>query len=170
MFRLKFSLWFAVLAAGCATGPKEGELVSAAVAAVLSPQEVLALKPMERQRLTEHGLQLAEIPRGKVVRVACSVMSDGTWGSLAIVPSGLAVGQGEVVRVRVNDPGSNEREGVNLVTGLHSPPLTSGQAAYRLIADWRERGLRSNLERIELPPDLRERYYEVHSSYLIRCW
>ena len=157
-----------LLLAACASGPAENSVVNAAVH-VLTPADVSRLKPLQLQKLKEAGVTREDVSAGRLVRVGCALMSDGTWGSLAVLPRGLAVADRDVVQVRVKDAGDNDYDGVNEVLGPVTPRLTSGQPAYRFIPDWRERGLRRNIERIELPPEIRHRYFVVHSSYVVKC-
>jgi hypothetical protein len=158
-----------LLLSACAWGPAVNDVVSASVR-VLTPADVSRLKPLERQKLQEAGVRLEDdVAAGRLVRVACAVMTDGTWGSLAVLPRGLSVANQDVVQVRVKDRGDNDHDGVNEVLGLVSPRITSGQRAYRFIPDWRERGLRNNFERIELPREIRDRYLIVHSTYVVKC-
>lgn len=158
----------ALLLAACASPPTANSTVSAAVR-LLTPADVARLKPLQQQKLQEAGVTAADVAAGRLVRVACAVTADGSWGSLAVLPRGLAVKNQEVVLVRVKDAGNNDYDGINEVLGPVSPPLQSGRPVYTFIPDWRERGLRDNIARIEEPPEVRGRFLEVQGAWLVKC-
>ena len=81
----------------------------------------------------------------------------------------MQVARGTVVRMRLDDAGDNDREGLNTVVGPMTPALSSGQQAYRFIPDWKERGLSNNVERVPLAPEQAGRYLVVQGSYLVKC-
>lgn len=167
MTRLLFILASALLAA-CASQPTANSTVSAAVR-LLTPADVSRLKPLQQQKLQEAGVTPADIAAGRLVRVACAFTTDGTWGSLALLPRGLAVKNQDVVLVRIKDVGNNDYDGINEVLGPVSPPLTSGRPVYTFVPDWRERGLRDNVVKIEEPPEVRGRFLEVHGAWVVKC-
>jgi hypothetical protein len=157
-----------VLLAGCVSMPGQNDFVTAAVSPV-TERAVALMNTLQKAKLREAGIGPSEVASGRLVRVACAVMADGWWSGFALLPPGLAVNDQDVVQVLVKDPGTNAYEGVNEVVALVSPRLTSGQQAFQAIPDWRERGLRNNFERIELPQVIRDRYFVVQGSYLVRC-
>jgi hypothetical protein len=73
------------------------------------------------------------------------------------------------MRIRVQEDTMTERLAISPVVGGIEPGLSSTLRAYELIPDWRERGLRNNYKKIELPPELRGRYRIVQGSYDIAC-
>lgn len=148
--------------------PAPDSVVTAAISRV-SPADVERMKPLQREKIRRAGVTPEDIASGRLVGVSCAIMADGWWSGLAMLPPGLRVTDHEVVQVRVKDAWSNDYEGVHEVTGPVSPPLTSGQSAYRVIPNWRELGLAKNIERIELPTEIRGRYLEVHSAYVVKC-
>ena len=148
----------AVLAAGCGTPPKSGETVWATVTEVYTAE---TLQQPFNGRVADPS---------RVVRVGCGIGTSYAWGSYALLPPGVSVSRGRIVRVAVRDPGQDERLGWNEVLNVVEHfPFPGSSPAYRFIPDWRERGLRSNLEPIPLAPPQRGRYVNSHSDYLIKC-
>lgn len=140
-----------------------------AIASVVTLAEWQAIKPVERQAAQAVGLADADVAAGRLVRVHCAMMTDGWWAGLAVLPPAMQAARGTVVRMRMDDAGGNDRNGVNAVVSPMVPTLTSGQQAYRFIPDWKERGLSNNFERVPLAPEHAARYLIVQGSYLIKC-
>lgn len=165
--------WGAVFVLGaCASAPAPQSVATAAVWAVVSPAEFQAgsgLKAAERAALRSAGVGDSDVAAGRVVKLHCGTMSDGWWEALGVLPVGVSAARGTVVHLRVLDVGDNDRLGVNPVLRLSSPPLPSGQLAYRFVPNWRELGRSNNVERVELPPGLQGRYEVVQGSYLVKC-
>lgn len=154
--------------AGCGSLPAPGSVVTVAPRGAITPQD-LERRPDVRAALEAQGIGPAEIAAGRVLWVQCAVVTDGWWDSLAIVPAGLALAPGRALTLTVTDQGTNDRLAVNRITALAEPPLGPGGLAYRLIPDWRERGLRNNYE--EQPPQggPRAAYLKVQGSWVVRC-
>ncbi|PPE64988.1 hypothetical protein [Caldimonas caldifontis] len=157
--------------AGCGSLPAPGSVVTVAPRGAITPQD-LERRPdvrAARAALEAQGIGPAEIAAGRVLWVQCAVVTDGWWDSLAIVPAGLTLAPGRALTLTVTDPGTNDRLAVNRITALAEPPLGPGGLAYRLIPDWRERGLRNNYE--EQPPQggPRAAYLKVQGRWVVRC-
>lgn len=163
------------LAAGCASGPPLGGEAWVGVDAVLAARDLGGHRGhgtrlnLDTARLRAAGVDDSAVAAGRVVRVSCSPSVDATWSSFAILPRGLGVQPGQVVRLRVSEDSGNERLGLNFVVGGVEPGLPGSMPAYRAIPDWRERGLSNNFERIRLPPERAGRYRIVQGSYVIAC-
>ena len=161
--------------AGCASGPLVGGEAWVGVDAVLAARDLSghrgysARRNLDTGRLRAAGIDDAAVAAGRLALVSCSPSVDATWSSFAILPPGLAVQRGQVVRLRVLEDSSNDRLGLNPVIGGVQPNLPDSQPAYRAIPDWRERGLSNNFERITLPPGQAGRYRIVQGSYVIAC-
>jgi len=152
--------------------PGPGETVTVAVHGPIAVKDLTGRRNVAAARaaLQAAGIGEQEVAAGRVIYVHCAVMSDGWWDSLAILPEGFAGPlDGRALRLRVQDRGDNDRLGVNHVVGVTEPPLRRGGLAYRVIPDWRERGLRNNYE--EQPPagGPRSAYLIVQGSWLVRC-
>jgi len=167
---------FCALVAGCASGPRVGGDAWVGVDAVLTAGDLSghrghsARLNLDATRLRAAGIDDAAVAAGRVARVSCSPSVDATWSSFAILPAGLAVKRGQVVRLRVLEDSHNDRLGLNHVVGAAvEPGLPGSRPAYRAIPDWRERGLSNNFERIVLPPEQAGRYRVVQGSYVIAC-
>lgn len=160
-----------VCLAGCASAPPAGSVVTAEVWGVVSVQDWasgIGLKPAEREALRARGVDDAAVAAGRVVKLHCALMTDGWWESLGVLPPGVVAARGTVLRLRTEDAGNNDRLGVNPVLGV-AAGLPAGQRAYRAVPNWRELGRSSNFERVELAPELRDRYLVVQGGYLVRC-
>jgi hypothetical protein len=160
----------ACLLAGCGSMPEAGETVTVAVhrpitAQDLNRRDVAAARPA----LQAAGIGAPEIAAGRLLRVQCAVTTDGWWDSLAVLPADFGPIDGRALMLQVTDRGDNDRLAVNRVVGRAEPPLGDGGRAYRMIPDWRERGLRNNYE--EQPPagGPREAYRVVQGSWVVRC-
>jgi len=160
----------ACLLAGCGTLPDRGETVTVAVHGPIGAQDMYRRDvAAARPALQAAGIAEQEIAAGRVLRVSCAITTDGWWDSLAVLPADFGPLDGRALVLRVADRGDNDRLPVNPIAGRAEPPLRAGGPAYRLIPDWRERGLRNNFE--ERPPagGPREAYLVVQGSWLVRC-
>lgn len=165
----------AVLAGGCASGPPVGDQAWVGIREIVEPAALTghtgysADRNIEPDRLRAAGLGLADVEAGRLALVFCSPSVDATWYSFAVLPPGLEARVGQVVRLRVDEDTTNERIAINPVVGGVEPDLPSSFIAYDLIPDWRERGLRNNYRKVELPEERRGRYRIVQGSYQIAC-
>jgi hypothetical protein len=158
--------------AGCASAPPVSSVAVVAVMRTVNPGDLEgqhARSQQDRQALREAGVSDSDLAAGRVVRVACAMMTDGTWGGLAILPPGAQAAPGSVWRLRVAEVGSNDRTAVNaLIDPL--PGLTwSGKSAYTFVPNWRELGRWTNIDPVELPKDQRGHYHIVFSQFLVSC-
>lgn len=169
MHRFAFCALALLALAGCASRPARQDVVTAAVLQVLDEREVAALKPLQRQKLAEAGLAAGDVAARRLVEVSCGTMADGWWSGYALLPPGLQAARGDAVRVRVDDPGTNDYDGLNRVLESLGRDPASGRLAYRMIPDWRERGLRNNYERVPMPPAIAGQYVIVQGAYARRC-
>lgn len=160
----------AALLSACASSPPRDSVATAVVWRVLTPDDLQPgkLRPEERRALLAAPLAADDLATGRVVGLQCAMMTDGWWNSLGLLPQGMQVRRGDVVRLQVEDQGDNDRTAFNRVLGLE-PGLLGSMSAYRAIPDWRERGLLANFERVPLSAEIRSRYLVVQGSYLIRC-
>lgn len=174
--RIHRSLMLSVLAAcllgACASAPPVNSLASVAVQATVTPADLQASHSQAirvQAAVQRAGIGSDVLAAGRVVRVACATMSDGTWGGVGVLPEGARAANDSVWRIRVLDVGDNDREAVNPITDP-LPALTwSGKSAYTFVPDWRELGRFSNLDPVPLPGDQVGRYHVVFSRYLVRC-
>lgn len=175
LWRSAIVVGLCVLSAGCASGPQLGSDAWVGVDAVLAAGDLgghrgySARLNLDAARLRAAGVDDAAVATGRVALVSCSPSVDATWSSFAILPTGLAVRRGQVLRLRVQEDSHNDRLGLNAVVGGVEPGLPGSRPAYRAIPDWRERGLANNFERIALPPEQAGRYRIVQGSYVIAC-
>lgn len=173
--RLFSAAGLCALGAGCASGPPVGGEAWVGVDALLAARDLSGHRGystrlnLDAARLRAAGIDDAAVAAGRLVLVSCSPSVDATWSSFAILPPGLVVQRGQVVRLRVSEDSGNERLGLNPVIGGVEPGLAGSRPAYRAIPDWRERGLSNNYERIPLPPGQAGRYRIVQGSYVIAC-
>jgi hypothetical protein len=162
----------ASLLGACASAPPVNSLATVAVQATVTPADLQATHSQAirvRAALQRAGIGSDVVSAGRVVRVACATMSDGTWGGLGLLPEGTRAANDSIWRIRVLDVGDNDREAVNPITDP-LPALTwSGKAAYTFVPNWRELGRFSNLDPVPLPADQASRYHVVFSRYLVRC-
>jgi hypothetical protein len=160
------------LLGACASAPPVNSLATVAVQATVTLADLQASHSYAvrvRAALQSAGIGSDAVSAGRVVRVACATMSDGTWGGLGVLPEGARAANDSVWRIRVLDVGGNDREAVNPITDP-VPALTwSGQSAYTFVPNWRELGRFSNLDPVPLPTDQLGRYHVVFSRYLVRC-
>jgi hypothetical protein len=174
--RIPRSLMLNALAASllgaCASAPPVNSLATVAVQATVTLADLQATHSQAirvRAALQRAGIGSDVVSAGRVVRVACATMSDGTWGGLGVLPEGTRAANDSVWRIRVLDVGDNDREAVNAITDP-LPALTwSGKSAYTFVPNWRELGRFSNLDPVPLPADQASRYLVVFSRYLVRC-
>jgi len=156
---------------GCASQPETAESVWVTVVEVYSPKGMQQEfnKPV-LDRLTQAGFNAKDIEAGRLLRVACGLGTDYVWGSYAYLPAGMQVRKDEVVRLRVDEPTTDARMGLNSVLGrVEGFAFPGGSPAYRYIPDWKERNLRLNFERMPLAPQQQGRYIISHGSYVIKC-
>lgn len=133
----------------------------------LSAADSSAVKAQESLRAA--GIGAEAVKAGRVVRVACAMMTDGTWGGLGVLPNGTTAANNTVWRMKVIDTGSDSRDSVNPIVGAVPELDWSGKSASTFIPNWRELGRASNVERVELPPSQRGRYSVVFSRFLVDC-
>ena len=159
------------LLSGCASQPKPAETVWATVVTVYSTEELMRSHNAGMlERFRSAGFSRQDIGKGRLLRVACGLGSDHTWGSYAYLPPGLNARKDDVVRLKIDDPGTDDRMGMNpalnRVEWFKWPGSTQ---AYRYIPDWKEKNLFYNFERIALEPGQQDRYIISHGSYVIKC-
>lgn len=165
-------LGIALLLSACASAPPLQSLALVAVQRTVTPTDLAADHSQAiktREALRRANVDDALVASGRVVRVACATMSDGTWGGLAILPAGQRANQDSVWRLQVMDVGDNDRDPVNPLVEPLPDVQHSGQAAYRFVPNWRELGRSTNIDPIPLPAEQRGRYHVVFSRYLVRC-
>lgn len=155
--------------AGCAAQPRVADEVWVGVEQVYSAQDLgQPFNKAVRERFAQAGYSAKDIEAGRLLRVACGLGSDYTWGSYAWLPQGMQVQRNDVLRLRVDEPTTDDRMGLNPVVGP-VPGLRGSSSAYRFIPDWKERNLSRNIEQIPLPRAQEGRYVISHSSYVIKC-
>lgn len=165
----------AALLSGCASGPPVGDHAWVGIDEIVHPGDLsghtmhVARRNVDPRRLSAAGLTSDDVAAGRLALVTCTPSVDASWTSYAVLPPGLQAQPGQVVRLRVQQDSSNERLAINPVVGGVEPGLPASFLAYELIPDWRERGLRNNYQKVELPPDRRGRYRIVQGSYVIAC-
>ncbi|AMO22544.1 hypothetical protein GCM10027034_29510 [Ramlibacter solisilvae] len=157
------------LLAGCGSMPAQNSVATVQVWEVFGrADKPNRLKPVELTQLRAAGVSDGDIAAGRAVGVHCAVMTDGWWEGIAILPSGLKAAEGMTLRVRVLDPGNNERLALSEFVEFPAQ-VPRGGLANRMIPNWRELGLRNNYERVEPPAGMRDRYLVVQGSYLLKC-
>jgi hypothetical protein len=159
------------LVVGCALPPRHDETVWVAVAYVYTPEDLqkswnVALASQAKGA----GLTDQDVSGGRLLRVACGLWTNSTWGSYAYLPPGMSVRKDEVLELRIEDPTEGSRLGWNPVVGRVERFKFPGSArAHKYVPDWKERGLYVNFERIPLQPEQQGRYETSHSEYIIKC-
>ena len=123
-----------------------------------------------RLRAGQMGLGEEEIKQGRVVKVSCGISDDWPWRTVAYLPAGMQVRQGEIVNLRVEDVPRYPQGAWNPVVSRADAFAFPGTSrAYRFVPDWREKGLAHNFERIPLDADRRGLFDIVFGDYLIKC-
>jgi hypothetical protein len=156
--------------AGCASSPKPSEIIWVSVVDLYTPAE---LKRDFNRRVADlfekEGYSAKDIADGRLLRVACGLGTDYTWGSYAVLPEGLQAKKGQVLRLKIDRPGNDQQMGLNPVLGTTEFRWDGVLPAYRYIPDWKERNLALNFERIPLDAGQQGRYVVSHGSYVIKC-
>ncbi len=156
---------------GCASQPRGMETVWVTVVQVYSPEDMQ--RPWNQALLSRAravGISEKDIKAGRLLRVACGLGTDYTWGSYGYLPQEGAVRVDEIVRLKVEDPSNDDRLGLNPVLGrVEDFGFPGSTRAYRYLPDWKEKGRFLNFERIPLAPE-QEGHYEIsHGNYVIKC-
>jgi outer membrane murein-binding lipoprotein Lpp len=159
------------LLAGCYSLPQPGDTVTVAVHGAIGERDLATRRDVAAARpaLQAAGIGAGEIAAGRVLRVQCAITTDGWWDSLAVLPADFGPLDGGALLLQVTDRGDNDRLAVNRVVGRAEPPLRAGGSAYRFIPDWRERGLRDNVEEQAPAGGPRDAYLIVQGSWVVRC-
>lgn len=157
--------------AGCASQPKMTETIWVTVVQVYTPKDMQqSFNRPVLDRFSQAGHTAADIAAGRMLRVACGLGTDYTWGSYAFLPAGMQAHKDEVLRLRIEEPTTDDRMGLNPVLGrVEEFPFPGNMHAYRYIPDWKERKLFLNFERIPLAPQQEGRYAITHGAYIIKC-
>lgn len=160
-----------VLLSACASQPRSTETIWITVADVYSKDKLnQSYNAQLRERFRSAGFSEQDIEQGRLIRVACGLGTDYTWGSYAYLPLGMKVKKEDVLRLRIDDPGTDDRMGMNSVLSQVEWFKWPGSLhAYRYIPDWKERNLFLNFERIPLEPGQQGRYVVSHGAYIIKC-
>ncbi|MDQ9171830.1 hypothetical protein Q8A64_15560 [Oxalobacteraceae bacterium R-40] len=156
---------------GCATQPETSETVWVVVKSVYSADELgQSFNSSAAKRFADAGFNEKDISAGRLLKVACGLGTDYTWGSYAYLPPGVAVKSGDVVRLRIDEPATDDRPGMNpVVDRVERFNYPGSLQAYRYIPDWKERNLFLNFERIPLAREQERRYIISHGAYVIKC-
>lgn len=159
------------LVVGCALPPRHGETLWVTVAYVYTPEDLQrSWNVAIASRVKGAGLGDQDIAAGRLLRVACALGPDHTWGSHAYLPPGMSARRDDVLELRIEDPREGSILGWNPVVGRVERFKFPGSARARAyVPDWKERGLSVNSERIPLQPEQRGRYEIAHSEYIIKC-
>ncbi len=165
------ALLASVLLAGCALPPRHAETVWVAVAYIYTPEDLQrSWNVALASRVKGAGLTDQDVAAGRLLRVACGLGTDHTWGSYAYLPPGMSVRKDEVLELRIEDPREGSTLGWNPVVGPVERFRFPGSArANTYIPDWKERGLQVNFERMPLQPAQQGRYEISHGEYIIKC-
>lgn len=171
-FRFAVSVSATALLGACTSAPPINTLALVAVQATVTPADLQANHSQAirmRAALKIAGIDNGVVAAGRVVRVACAMMTDGTWGGLGVLPEGVVAPKDSVWRIRVLNAGDNEHDPVNFIAESVPALQWSGKSAYTFVPNWRETGRYSNLDPVPLPEDQAGRYHVVFSRYLVRC-
>jgi hypothetical protein len=165
------ALLASALVAGCALPPRHTETVWVTVAYIYTPADLeKSWNAAVVSRAKGAGLSDHDIAAGRLLRVACGLGTNDTWGSYAHLPPGMSVRRDEILELRIEDPAEDSRLGWNPVVDRVERFKFPGSArAHKYVPDWKERGLYVNFERIPLQPEQRGRYEIAHSEYIIKC-
>jgi hypothetical protein len=165
------ALLASALVAGCALPPRHTETVWVTVAYIYTPADLeKSWNAAVVSRAKGAGLTDEDIAAGRLLRVACGLGTNDTWGSYAHLPPGMSVRRDEILELRIEDPAEDSRLGWNPVVDRVERFKFPGSArAHKYVPDWKERGLYVNFERIPLQPEQRGRYEIAHSEYIIKC-
>jgi hypothetical protein len=165
------ALLASALVAGCALPPRHTETVWVTVAYIYTPADLeKSWHVAVASRAKGAGLTDEDIAAGRLLRVACGLGTNDTWGSYAHLPPGMSVRRDEILELRIEDPAEDSRLGWNPVVDRVERFKFPGSArAHKYVPDWKERGLYVNFERIPLQPEQRGRYEIAHSEYIIKC-
>lgn len=187
------ALWLAISIAfsGCGVtpmkhSPKPGDPISAYwvnVMAVVTEKEIaLPVGKEILNRLDSVGLTELDVKAGRVLVVGCGfgpgfISRSYVWKSLAYLPAGQSAAHNQVLKMLVIDAGEdasgrnysgllriNPIEGA--VTTLKAPGTSP---AYRLIWDWKEKGLNSNIEWLKPTPDQGDHFTVVGGDFVVKC-
>jgi hypothetical protein len=159
------------LVVGCALQPRHGETLWVTVAYIYTLE---ALQKSWNAGLASSvkgaGLTDEDVSAGRVIRVACGLGSNHTWGSHAYLPQGMTVRRDDVLELRIEDPREGSTLGWNPVVGrVERFKYPGSSRAYLYVPDWKERGLETGFERISLQPGQRGRYEMAYGEYVIKC-
>ena len=160
------------LLAACASAPPIDSVATVAVQGTVTPADLQAGHSHAikvRRALQAAGIGNNVVAAGRVVRVACATMSDGTWGGVGVLPAGARAANDSVWRIRVLDVGDNDREAVNPLLDAVPSLNWSGKPAYTFVPNWRELGRSTNIDPVPLPGSQTGHYHVVFSRYLVRC-
>jgi hypothetical protein len=165
------ALLASTLVVGCALPPRHAETVWVTVAYIYTPADLeKSWNAAVVSRAKGAGLSDHDIAAGRLLRVACGLGTNDTWGSYAHLPPGMSVRRDEILELRIEDPAEDSRLGWNPVVDRVERFKFPGSArAHKYVPDWKERGLYVNFERIPLQPEQRGRYEIAHSEYIIKC-
>jgi hypothetical protein len=165
------ALFASAVVVGCALPPRHAETVWVTVAYIYTPEDLQkSWNVAVASRAKGAGLTDQDIAAGRLLRVACGLGTDHTWGSHAYLPPGMNVRRDDILEVRIEDPREGSILGWNPVVGrVERFKLPGSLRAYKYVPDWKERGLDANVESIPLQPEQRGRYEIVYSDYIIKC-
>lgn len=171
MMRARWLTLAATLLAGCGTPPTAGDTVWVSVSRVFKPADLE--QSWNRQlaaRAHAAGLSRSDLEAGRLLQVECGLGPDYQWSSYAILPRSWTAPLNKVLEMRVDQPSTDERLGLNPVTGMVDSFRFPGKLRqFEFIPDWKAKGLSSNLRAIPLQPAQEGRYVSMHSDYLIAC-
>ncbi len=171
-YRLAAASLASALLGACASAPPVQSIATVAVQATVTPEDLVAAHSQAvrvRQALLAAGISRNEVEAGRVVRVACAMMTDGTWGAVGLLPTGARAANDSVWRMRILDVGDNDRDALNPLVEPVPERKWSGKAAYVFDPKWREKGRSTNIDRVPLPKGEVDHYHVVFSRYLVRC-